>query len=156
MPVPDADTRASSGRDGKRAAQKTVLEARQRLTSSSGTRADFDFELMHDYADARIGAALPMAAIVCILAIVASFWVPVTVTAIWAGLVIASLLVVVLTARRFKAADPGKFNAARWTTSFVAAESVGGLALSLLALFTLVTDPEALTALFAQPAHSPS
>ncbi|MHA6298071.1 sensor histidine kinase [Devosia sp. CAU 1758] len=144
MPVPDADIRAQSGRDGKRAAQKTVLEARQRLTSSSGTRADFDFELMHDYADSRIAAALPMAAIVFILAIVASFWVPITVTALWAGLVIASLLVVVLTARRFKSVDPGKFNAARWTTSFVAAESVGGLALSLLALFTLVTDPEAL------------
>jgi two-component system, cell cycle sensor histidine kinase PleC len=144
MPVPDADTRASSGRDGKRVAQKTVLEARQRLTSSSGTRADFDFELMHDYADSRIGAALPMAAIVSILAIVASFWVPVTVTALWAGLVVASLLVVVLTARRFKSTDPTKFNAGRWTTSFVAAESVGGLALSLLALFTLVTDPEAL------------
>ncbi len=144
MPVPDADIRAQSGRDGKRAAQKTVLEARQRLTSSSGTRADFDFELMHDYADSRIAAALPMAAIVSILAIMASFWVPITVTALWAGLVIASLLVVVLTARRFKSADPGKFNAARWTTSFVAAESVGGLALSLLALFTLVTDPEAL------------
>jgi two-component system cell cycle sensor histidine kinase PleC len=144
MPVPDADTRALSGRDGKRAAQKTVLEARQRLTSSSGTRADFDFELMHDYADSRIGAALPMAAIVSILAIVASFWVPVTVTALWAGLVVASLLVVVLTARRFKSTDPAKFNAGRWTTSFVAAESIGGLALSLLALFTLVTDPEAL------------
>ncbi|MBJ3785203.1 sensor histidine kinase [Devosia sediminis] len=141
MPVPDADTRP---RDGKRAAQKTVLEARQRLTSSSGTRADFDFELMHDYADSRIGAALPMAAIVCILASVAALWVPIMVTALWAGLVIASLLIVVLTARRFKAADPAKFNAARWTTRFVAAESVGGLALSLLALFTLVTDPEAL------------
>jgi Signal transduction histidine kinase len=51
---------------------------------------------------------------------------------------------VVLTARRFKASEPTKFNAARWTTSFVAAESVGGLALSLLALFTLVSDPEAL------------
>jgi two-component system cell cycle sensor histidine kinase PleC len=137
MPVPDADTRALSGRDGKRAAQKTVLEARQRLTSSSGTRADFDFELMHDYADSRIGAALPMAAIVSILAIVASFWVPVTVTALWAGLVVASLLVVVLTARRFKSTDPAKFNAGRWTTSFVAAESIGGLV-------TLVTDPEAL------------
>jgi two-component system cell cycle sensor histidine kinase PleC len=144
MPVPDADSRALPGRDGKRAAQKTVLEARQRLTSSSGTRADFDFELIHDYADSRIGAALPMAAIVCILAFVASLWVPVTVTALWAGLVIASLLIVVLTARRFKAADPSKFNAARWTTRFVAAESLGGLALSLLALFTLVTDPEAL------------
>ena len=144
MAVLDADRSAPKGRDGKRSAQKTVLEARQRLTSSSGTRADFDFELMHDYADARIGASLPMAAIVGILAIVASFWVPVGVTALWAGLVIASLLIVVLTARRFKAMDPGKFNAGRWTTNFVAAESIGGLALSLLALFTFVTDPEAL------------
>ncbi|SMQ61336.1 two-component system, cell cycle sensor histidine kinase PleC [Devosia lucknowensis] len=146
MPVPDADIRALSGRDGKRAAQKTVLEARQRLTSSSGTRADFDFELMHDYADARIAAALPMAAIVSILAIVASFWVPVTITALWAGLVIACLLIVVMTARRFKTAEPGKFNAARWTRRFVAAESVGGVALSLLALFAMVADPEALSA----------
>ncbi|ODT72152.1 MAG: two-component sensor histidine kinase [Pelagibacterium sp. SCN 63-23] len=145
QPAIDADARAQAGRDGKRTAQKTVLEARQRLTSSSGTRADFDFELLHDYADARIGAALPMAAIVSILAIVASFWVPVTFAALWAGLVISSLLVVVMTARRFKRADPAKFNAARWTTSFVAAETVGGLALSLLALFTLVADPADLT-----------
>ncbi len=144
MSVHDASVRARPGRDGKRTAQKAVLEARQRLTSSSGTRADFDFELMHDYADSRIGAALPMAAIVSILAIVASFWVPLMVTTIWAGLVISSLLVVVVTARRFKSVELHKFNAARWTTSFVAAESLGGLALSLLALFTLVTDPEAL------------
>ena len=143
--VSDADVRALAGHDGKRAAQKTVLEARQRLTSSSGTRADFDFELLHDYADARVGAALPMAAIVGILAIVASFWVPVAIAALWAGLVIASLLVVVLTARRFRHADPAKFNAARWTTSFVAVETVGGLALSLLALFSLVADPADLT-----------
>src|SRR5690606_16165487 len=61
------------------------------------------------------------------------------------GLVIASLLVVVLTARRFRHADPAKFNAARWTTSFVAVETVGGLALSLLALFSLVADPADLT-----------
>ncbi len=144
MSVHDASVRARHGHDGKRTAQKAVLEARQRLTSSSGTRADFDFELMHDYADSRIGAALPMAAIVSILAIVASFWVPLMVTTVWAGLVISSLLVVVVTARRFKSVDPHKFNAARWTTSFVAAEGLGGLALSLLALFTLVTDPEAL------------
>ncbi|WP_245891790.1 MULTISPECIES: sensor histidine kinase [Devosia] len=144
MSVHDASVRARPGRDGKRTAQKAVLEARQRLTSSSGTRADFDFELMHDYADSRIGAAMPMAAIVSILAIVASFWVPLMVTTIWAGLVISSLLVVVVTARRFKSVELHKFNAARWTTSFVAAESLGGLALSLLALFTLVTDPEAL------------
>jgi two-component system cell cycle sensor histidine kinase PleC len=141
MPVNDAELRAPSGRDGKRSAQKTVLEARQRLTSSSGTRADFDFELLHGYADARIRAALPMAGIVGILAIVASFWVPLTITAGWAGLVLASLFIVVLTARRFKRAEPGKFNAARWTTNFVAAESLSGMALSLFALFSFVGNP---------------
>jgi two-component system, cell cycle sensor histidine kinase PleC len=145
MPATDADVRALTGRDGKRAAQKTVLEARQRLTSSSGTRADFDFELLHDYADSRIGAALPMAGVIIILAGVASFWVPLTIAGLWAALVIASLLVVVLTARRFKLTDPAKFNAARWTTTFVAVESLGGIALSLLALFTLFADPAALT-----------
>jgi two-component system cell cycle sensor histidine kinase PleC len=141
QPARDGDVRSGAGRDGRRVSL-TVLEARQRLTSSSGTRADFDFELMHDYADARLGAALPMAAIVCILAVVASLWVPIAITAIWAGMVIASLLVVVLMARRFKRSDPTKFNAAYWTTSFVAAEAVGGIALSLLALFTLVGNPQ--------------
>ena len=141
----DADVRDRSGRDGKRTAQKAVLDARQRLTSSSGTRADFDFELLTDYANTRRGAALPMASIVAILAVVASFWVPVLFSALWAGIVIACLLVVVLLAQRFKHADPAKFNAASWTTTFVAGEAVYGLALSSLALFSLVANPEDLT-----------
>tara|TARA_R110002124_G_scaffold9586_13_gene49301 strand:- start:17737 stop:19221 length:1485 start_codon:yes stop_codon:yes gene_type:complete len=133
------------GRDSKRAAQRTVLDARQRLTSSSGTRASFDFELMHDYADSRMGAALPMAALVSILAFVASFWVPTLFTALWAGLVLLSMLIVVFMARRFKTADAAKFNAEEWTTTFVAGETLLGLAWSLLALFTLVANPETLT-----------
>jgi two-component system cell cycle sensor histidine kinase PleC len=141
----DVDLRASAGRDSRRTSH-TVLEARQRLTSSSGTRAEFDFELLHDYADARLTASLPMAAIVVILAIVASFWVPFVFTALWAGLVVLSLSVVMLTARRFKHSDPAKFNAARWTTSFVIAESVSGVTLSSLALFTLVGNPQDLAA----------
>src|SRR3954467_6951427 len=101
-PAVTDDVRSLMGRDGKRAAQKTVLDARQRLTSSSGTRADFDFELMHDYAQSRINAALPMAAIVVLLSVVSSLWVPVVFTSLWAGLVILSLLIVILMARRFK------------------------------------------------------
>ncbi|WP_248306941.1 MULTISPECIES: HAMP domain-containing sensor histidine kinase [unclassified Devosia] len=141
----DADVRSLMGRDTKRNAQKTVLDARQRLTSSSGTRAAFDFELLHDYASARLAAALPMAAIVVILSFVSSFWVPPLFATLWAGTVLISLLVIVLVARRFKASDPAKFNAGQWTASFVACETVYGLAWSLLALFTLVASPESLT-----------
>jgi len=138
------DVRSQMGRDGKRTAQKAVLDARQRLTSSSGTRSDYDFELMQDYAQSRLNAALPMAAIVVILSTVASFWVPVVFTSLWAGLVILSLLIVVLMARRFKSADQAKFNAGQWTTSFVAGETVYGLSWSTLALFTLVAPPDTL------------
>nr|WP_314261259.1 HAMP domain-containing sensor histidine kinase [uncultured Devosia sp.] len=144
-PVVTDDVRSQMGRDSKRAAQKTVLDARQRLTSSSGTRADFDFELLRDYAQARLNAALPIAAIVSILAVVASFWVPVVFTTLWAGLVILSLVIVALMAHRFRESDPGKFNARQWTASFVAAETLYGLTWSTLALFTLVADASTLT-----------
>ena len=76
QPAVTDDVRSQMGRDSKRAAQKTVLDARQRLTSSSGTRASYDFELMHDYASSRLRSALPIAGLVIILAIVATFWVP--------------------------------------------------------------------------------
>ena len=139
------DVRSQMGRDGKRAAQKTVLDARQRLTSSSGTRAAFDFELMHDYAGSRLTSALPIAGLVVILSIVATFWVPSVFTSLWAGMVLLSLLIVVILAQRFKRSDPNKFNAGQWTTSFVAAETVYGLSWSTLALFTLVANSETLT-----------
>jgi len=143
----EADVRSLMGRDSKRTAQKTVLDARQRLTSSSGTRASYDFELMHDYAGSRLASALPLAAVVVILAVVASFWVPVVFTIIWAGLVLIGLLLVALVARRFKTSDPTRFNAGQWTTTFVAAELVYGVAWSLLALFTLLANPDNLTPL---------
>ncbi|HEV7291565.1 MAG TPA: HAMP domain-containing sensor histidine kinase [Devosia sp.] len=141
------DVRSQMGRDSKRAAQKTVLDARQKLTSSSGTRADFDYELMHDYADTRLAASVPLAAIVVILSVVASLWVPVVFTTIWAGMVLLSLLVVALVARRFKAADSSKFNAAQWTASFVASETVHGIAWSTIALFSLLAPTDTLTPL---------
>lgn len=145
LPGKHADAADTSPRSTKRSAQKTVLDARQRLTSSSGTRSDFDFELMHDYADARMGSALPMAGIISLLALVASFWTPVIFSALWAGSVIASLLIVVVLARRFTRSDPAKFNAARWTTTFVVAETGAGVVLSALALFALVADPGVIT-----------
>ena len=139
------DVRSQMGRDGKRSAQKTVVEARQRLTSSSGTRASYDFELLHNYADSRLNAALPMAAIVLLLAAGASFWVPLLYVAIWAGTVLASSLLVIVVVQRFKKTDPAKFSPSQWTTSFIAAETVHGVAWSLLTLFTVVSPQDTLT-----------
>lgn len=142
----NADVRSQMGREAKGNIQKTVLEARQRLTSSSGTRSSFDYELLTEYASGRHSGALPMAVIVLILAAMASLWVPAIFTTIWAGIVLLTLAATVLVARRFKTIDPAKFNAMQWTTSFVAAETMYGIAWSALALFTLVANPESLSA----------
>ena len=42
------DVRAPLGREARRNMQRAVFDARQRLTSSSGTRASFDYELLED------------------------------------------------------------------------------------------------------------
>src|SRR5690242_19625577 len=116
-PANQADVRSQMGRELRRNAQKTVFDARQRLTSSSGTRADFDFELLDEYADARNWGALVLPVVFAILALFSSLWVPVYVAAGWAGLVAAANVAVVLAARRFKAVTPDKFNAGQWTAT---------------------------------------
>ena len=143
----EADVRAQMGREPRRNAQKTVFDARQRLTSSSGTRSSFDFELLDDYAGSRLSGALAMPVLLLILAVLLSLWVPPLAAATWAGLVIAANFVVVLLCRRFKRAEPSRFNAGQWTTSFVAAEMVYGIAWSMLSLFTLVSGGQNLSVL---------
>ncbi len=136
-PAHPTDVRSQMGRDLRRTAQKTVFDARQRLTSSSGTRASFDFELLDDYANSRDSSALVLPIVFAILALFASFWVPVYVAAGWAGVVAAANLATVLAARRFKQIVPSQFNAGQWTTRFVVAETAYGVSWALLALFSL-------------------
>ena len=138
----DGDVRARMGREPRRSSQKTVFDARQRLTSASGTRASFDFELLDEYANSRISGALAVPAILLILALFVSLWVPVLAAATWVAIVIAANSAVVLMCQRFKRADPNKFNATLWTARFVAAETAYGISWSLLSLFTLIAADE--------------
>jgi two-component system, cell cycle sensor histidine kinase PleC len=142
-----ADVRAQMGREVRRNAQKTVLDARQRLTSTTGTRASYDLELLDEYAGSRLSGALAMPALLLILAVLLSLWVPPLAASAWAGLVIAANFAVVLICRRFKRADLSKTNARQWNTSFVAAETVYGISWSLLSLFTLVSGGQNLAVL---------
>jgi two-component system, cell cycle sensor histidine kinase PleC len=153
MPSPAAsiaDVRAQMGRELRRTSQKAVDDARQKLTSSSGTRASFDLELLDEYAGSRLSGALALPALLVILALFVSLWVPVLVASLWAGFVVLANTVVVLLCRQFKRASRDKFNAAQWTTRFVIAETAYGIAWSLLSLFTLTSSaPNLSVAMFA-------
>ncbi len=139
-PAHQADVRSQMGRDLRRTAQKTVFDARQRLTSSSGTRASFDYELIDEYADARLSSSLVLPIVFAILALFSSLWVQPLAAAGWAVLVAASNVGVVVASRQFKRSAPEQFIASRWTATFITVETVYGICWSLLATFTLFSD----------------
>jgi two-component system cell cycle sensor histidine kinase PleC len=147
----EADVRARMGRETRRNSQKAVFDARQRLTSSSGTRASFDFELLDEYAGSRLSGVWAVPALLIILGLFTSLWVPPVAAAVWVVLAISANSAVILTCRRFKQmAVPEKFNATRWTASFIAGETVYGVCWSLLSLFTLIAGGQNLeVAMFA-------
>ena len=135
----EADVRAQMGRERRRDSQKTVFDARQRLTSSSGTRASFDFELLDEYAGSRLSNVLAVPALLIILSAFMALWVPPVAAAAWLIVALAINTGVILLCRRFKRTTTrDKFNATQWTASFIAGETAYGIAWSLIALFSLI------------------
>jgi len=149
-PAMDGDVRAQMGRELRRNSRNAVFEARQRLTSTSGTRASYDYELLAEYADSRVASALAVPALLMILALFASLFAGPVAAVTWVAAVIAANMLVVLVSRRFRASERSKFNARTWTHRFIAAETVYGVAWSMLTLFALVSeDPGLPVVMFA-------
>ena len=100
------------GRELRRNSRNAVFEARQKLTSSSGTRASFDYELMAEYADYRLSGMLALPALLLILALFASLFVGPLPAVVWVSAVILANFAVLFFCKRFKNGDRVKFNPA--------------------------------------------
>ena len=72
------------------AAAMQVREVRDRLTSTSGTRPAFDYELLRQYAQNRLSGALGVILLACAIGLVSIFWSSVA----WAGSWVAIVLTV--------------------------------------------------------------
>jgi two-component system cell cycle sensor histidine kinase PleC len=128
-----AKTVASRQRaDRRRLVLRTVRETRERLTSGSGTRSAFDYELALTYARNRLSAAYTVPLLVAIVATASLLWVEPYLAAAWAALVLASHAGMLLLCRRYVATPANEVSFRRWTQRFVVAEFVGGVAWSVL------------------------
>ena len=137
--APPAPGRRSSPARPSRDASRTVFDARQRLTSSTGTRASYDRELLREYAQSRRSSLAPMSLLLLIMGVFASFWVPAYATICWVGVVLLANSAIVLVCAKFLKENNEAVNVRRWTASFIAGETVYGIAWSTLALLTLTT-----------------
>src|ERR1700732_1875659 len=67
----------------RRAAAQRVREARDRLTSTSGTRPAFDRELLRQYAQTRLSASYVVMLLVVATGLLFGFWTPLVSAAAW-------------------------------------------------------------------------
>jgi len=146
----EGDVRALMERELKHTSTKPVDDARPRPAPATRPPASHEAELLERYAGSRLLGALTLPALVLILVLFVSLWVPMLAAAAWALAVIAANSAVVLLCRRFMREDRLRRNGRKWAARFVVAEAVHGLTWSLLALFVLTSHaPNLQVAMFA-------
>ena len=111
----------------RRAAAQRVREARDRLTSTSGTRPAFDRELLRQYAQTRISASYVVMLLVVATGLLFGFWMQPISAAAWTLGMLCIHVVIMRTCSRFLA-EPASMTATRkWRTRFVLLDLVYGL-----------------------------
>lgn len=117
----------------RRAASQRVREARDRLTSTSGTRPAFDHELLRQYAQTRISASLVIILLVVSTGVLTSFWIP-PVAAIFCTVVILAIHgVIIRFCSKFLAITSSSPAVTRkWRLRFVGLDLLYGLAWTIV------------------------
>src|SRR6476619_8560165 len=72
----------------RRLAAQYVREARDRLTSTTGTRPAFDYELLRQYAQNRISASLVILLLVGSIGFLSGLWTGALTASLWTALVL--------------------------------------------------------------------
>jgi two-component system, cell cycle sensor histidine kinase PleC len=111
----------------RRTAARRVREARDRLTSTSGTRPAFDRELLEQYAQTRVSASYPLVLLIVAAGVLFSFWMPPISAAAWTCSMVGIHTVIIRNCGRFLAEPPSLTTTATWRARFVLLDFVSGL-----------------------------
>ncbi|HEY0438879.1 MAG TPA: HAMP domain-containing sensor histidine kinase [Xanthobacteraceae bacterium] len=114
--------------NNRRATAQRVREARDRLTSTTGTRPAFDYEMLRLFARNRISASLAVMLLAATVGFLSGVWSDATAAAVWTAAVLAVHLLIAQQCRRFLAQPQGSVNLHSWRARFVALDFVFGTA----------------------------
>lgn len=104
-----------------------MREARDRLTSTSGTRPAFDRELLRQYAQTRISASYIVMLLVVATGALLSVWLQPLSAGAWTCGMICIHAAIVRTCTRFLAEQPSQATLRRWRTRFVLLDLLNGI-----------------------------
>ncbi len=116
----------------RREVARTIRSQRERLTSTSGTRPAFDYELALTFARNQVSAAFALPILALLVAGTAWLWVDVWLVAVWLLAVAAVLALTFFVCRRFLAASQAMHETRRWVRRFIFIELAQGLVWSAI------------------------
>jgi two-component system, cell cycle sensor histidine kinase PleC len=111
----------------RRAAALRVREARDRLTSTSGTRPAFDRELLRQYAQTRISASYVVMLLVVATGLLFGFWMPPVAAAAWTCGLLCIHIAIIRSCSKFLAEPPSLTATRKWRTRFIMLDLLYGL-----------------------------
>ena len=129
----------------RRLAAQYVREARDRLTSSSGTRPAFDYELLRQYAQNRISASLIILLLVATVGFMSSIWSSALIASIWTTGVLVIHAVMITKCRQFLERPMHEISASAWRLRFVMLDLFYGLAWMFILINPVGVDETAST-----------
>src|ERR1700704_2692173 len=112
----------------RRAAAQHVREARDRLTSTTGTRPAFDYELLRLFAQNRLSASLVILLLVGTVGFLSSLWTGAVTAGTWTSAVLVIHAIIITKCRQFLAEPSGSANIRAWRLRFIVLDLFFGLA----------------------------
>src|SRR2546423_7026096 len=112
----------------RRAAAQHVRNARDRLTSTTGTRPAFDYELLRQFAQNRMSASLVILLLVGTVGFLSSIWTSAVAAGTWTSAVLVIHAIIITKCRQFLAEPLASVNARAWRLRFVMLDLFFGLA----------------------------
>src|SRR5262249_14518997 len=113
----------------RRKATQRVREARDRLTSTSGTRPAFDAELLRQFAHNRQSGSLLIVMLVCSIGLLSGFWTDIVTAGTWPAPALLIPLTILFACRRFLAEPaPTHTQIRAWRLRFILLDLFFGLA----------------------------
>jgi two-component system cell cycle sensor histidine kinase PleC len=138
--------RAREHAQSRKRVVRQVRDARDKLTSTTGTKRSFEYELIRHYAQNKMSAALAVVLLAIATGGVAGWITNPVMGMIGASAVLVAHGFVILLCRAFLKVQPDKADLRSWRMRFVLAEMVLGLAWVLALTMVMKTDvPEANT-----------
>jgi two-component system, cell cycle sensor histidine kinase PleC len=143
------DPKVSAGRR-KRAAK--VQSARERLTTSDTGHRECDLALLRAYSAARVNSSMAGIALIASSAMLSFYWIKADIVIIWALLTYSSLILCYVFAKALARLEDARVTVRKWSTKFIIAEFIHGVAWALLALLLSESaDPSAKAFMIVMP-----